>query len=62
MEESCFILAKAISMLIKSSTKEDMGIKDHRLMKMVTDILQEDFISTSEFDDVVSDEQMKVKK
>ena len=45
-------LTGAVSMMIKSCTKEDMGMKDFELLERVIKQLNEDFVSNKAYDNV----------
>lgn len=49
-DETCHILASAISLMIKNSTKIN-GTKDYELMKNIIEHLNSEFINLHSFDD-----------
>lgn len=49
-DETCHILASAISLLIRGTTKID-GTKDYKLMRDIIEHLNSEFVNLGSFDD-----------
>lgn len=56
------ILAGAIGVIIKGCTHNDMGIKDHELVKDVVDHIHKDFVESKNFEDVYVNDKLMVKE
>lgn len=54
IRDQAHILASGISLLIKSCSKFDSGIKDYELIKEIIEHINHEFTSTDSFYDVTS--------
>lgn len=61
VRESSHLLASGISLLIKSCSKYSLEIKDSDLLKEVIKHLEDEFVSTTSFEDVGVSNKMVVK-
>lgn len=62
VRDATHMLISAASLFIKSCNKVDVGIKDYELMKEVYKHLEQEFSSTTAFDDAyVNEEKLKIK-